>query len=192
MAAERLWPNCPRARACANLRSALWHGRRVSNRSVIETAGSHLSLAPGVQVDQRQALTAVRAITAGSSPEILDRHAQISAALARELLPDWCDDWLLLDRERWDQARLHALETLARQLMSTERFLPALEAALVAVAIEPIRESAHRTVIEIHLAEGNSACAMRHYQRYRGLLHRELGVSPSRRMIRLIEPLAQP
>jgi DNA-binding SARP family transcriptional activator len=132
------------------------------------------------------------ASTGGDNPQILNRHAEISAALSQELLPDWCDDWLLLERERWDQARLHALETLARQLMSTERFLPALEAALVAVAIEPIRESAHRAVIEIHLAEGNSACAMKHYQRYRGLLHRELGVAPSRRMIRLIEPLSPP
>jgi DNA-binding SARP family transcriptional activator len=192
MAAERLWPTCSRTRAFANLRSALWHGRRVANRSVIESAGSHLSLAPAVQVDQRQALVAARAITGGDNPQILNRHAEISAALSQELLPDWCDDWLLLERERWDQARLHALETLARQLMSTERFLPALEAALVAVAIEPIRESAHRAVIEIHLAEGNSACAMKHYQRYRGLLHRELGVAPSRRMIRLIEPLSPP
>lgn len=107
-------------------------------------------------------------------------------ALSHALLPDWPDEWLLLDRERWDQVRLHSLETLAQHLMSEKRYLPALEAAFAAVAIEPVRESAHRTVVEIYLAEGNSACALKHYQRYRGLLQRELGVTPSRQMTRLI------
>jgi DNA-binding SARP family transcriptional activator len=190
-AAERLWPNCVSARAAANLRSALWQARRTVDRSIVYCAGPQLSLARGVRVDQRQALADAHVITTSAGgTEILTRHEQISAALSQELLPDWSDDWLLLERERWDQARLHALETLARRLMTAERYLPALEAALRAVSIEPIRESAHRTLIEIHLAEGNSACAMKSYQRYCGLLHRELGVTPSRRMVRLIEPLS--
>jgi DNA-binding SARP family transcriptional activator len=104
-------------------------------------------------------------------------------------LPDWSDDWIMLERERWDQLRLHALEALAQRLITAERYLPALEAALTAVAIEPVRESAHRTVIEVHIAEGNSACAIKHYQRYRGILQRELGVSPSQRMDRLVRAL---
>ena len=54
---------------------------------------------------------------------------------------------------------------------------------------EPIRESAHRTVIEIHIAEGNSACAIKHYQRYQSLLQRELRVLPSQRMDRLVRTL---
>jgi DNA-binding SARP family transcriptional activator len=74
-------------------------------------------------------------------------------------------------------------------MMSVENYLLALKAALRAVSIEPIRESAHRALIEIYLAQGNSACAVKHYQRYRGLLHRLLGLTPSRRMARLIEPL---
>ena len=157
----------------------------------MNAGGAQLRLAPLVHVDQRQALADGQAITSSGTitADLLERHAEIIIALSQELLPDWTDDWLLLERERWDQVRLHALETMAQRLMSLEKFLPALDAALRAVSIEPIRESAHRTLIEIHLAEGNSACAVKHYQRYRGLLHRELGVTPSRRMTRLIEPL---
>ena len=81
------------------------------------------------------------------------------------------------------------METLARRLITVEKYLPALEVALTAVAIEPIRESAHRTVIEIHIAEGNSACAIKHYQRYQSLLQRELRVLPSQRMDRLVRTL---
>jgi DNA-binding SARP family transcriptional activator len=43
--------------------------------------------------------------------------------------------------------------------------------------------------MEVHIAEGNSACAIKHYQRYRGLLRRELGVTPSPQMDQLIGPL---
>jgi DNA-binding SARP family transcriptional activator len=194
-AAERLWPTCVSARASANLRSALWHVRRDVGATVIESAGSQLRLSPAVQVDQRSALLDVQAMTnsrASGAADLLSRHAEIIRALSQELLPDWSEDWLMLERERWDQVRLHALETFARQLMSSERYVPALEAALRAVSIEPIRESAHRTLIEIHLAEGNAACAVKHYQRYRGMLYRELGVAPSRRMARLIEALSTP
>jgi DNA-binding SARP family transcriptional activator len=195
MAAEQLWPNCVSARASANLRSALWQVRRGVGAAVIECGGSQLRLSPAVQVDQRSALADAHAITnsrGGSAPDLLNRHAEIIKALSQELLPDWSEDWLMLEREGWDQVRLHALETFARQLMSSERYVPALEAALRAVSIEPIRESAHRTLIEIHLAEGNSACAVKHYQRYRGMLYRELGVAPSRLMARLIETLSTP
>ena len=194
-AAERLWRTCVSARASANLRSALWQVRRGVGATVVESGGSQLRLAPAVQVDQRSTLSDVQVITnsrGGVAPDLLSRHVEIIKALSQDLLPDWSEDWLVLERERWDQVRLHALETFARQLMSAERYVPALEAALRAVSIEPIRESAHRTLIEIHLAEGNSACAVKHYQRYRGMLYRELGVAPSRRMARLIEALSTP
>jgi DNA-binding SARP family transcriptional activator len=190
-AAERLWPDSPPRRAAANLRCALWQGRRVGDVSVIECAGPRLRLAAAVQVDQRVVLGEARRIsgTAGASDGLAAPERHI-LALSRGLLPDWSDEWLLLERERWDQVRLHTLETLAQQLMSVERYLAALEAAFAAVAIEPVRESAHRTVVEVYIAEGNSACALKHYQRYRGLLHRELGVAPSRHMTHLVHPLA--
>jgi len=79
----------------------------------------------------------------------------------------------------WHQFRLHALENLAGQLLTEERYLDTLQTALATTAIEPTRETAHRIVIEVHLTEGNTASALKHYQDYRDLLQRELGVLPS-------------
>ena len=56
----------------------------------------------------------------------INGYAEVIEALARKPLPDWSDDWLVLERERWDQLRLHALETLARRLIAAEKYLPAL------------------------------------------------------------------
>jgi two-component SAPR family response regulator len=120
----------------------------------------------------------------------LTDHKDVIAGLSRELLPDWPEEWLVTERKRWNQVRLHVLECLAQRFMSTRKYLSAMEAAFTAVAIEPVRESAHRIVVAIHIAEGNPACAVKHYQRYRGLVQRELGVSPSVQMTRMINQLA--
>jgi DNA-binding SARP family transcriptional activator len=57
------------------------------------------------------------------------------------------------------------------------------------VAAEPLRESAHRALIRIHLAEGNPAEAIRQYRLYRRLAFDGLGITPSAEMVRLVEPL---
>jgi DNA-binding SARP family transcriptional activator len=107
-------------------------------------------------------------------------------------LPEWTEDWLVLERERWDQVRLYALEGVAEQLRARGQYLGAMKTALAAIAVEPFRETSHCIVIEVHLAEGNTASALMHYQRYRSLLHRELGVAPSPRMAQLASTFLSP
>jgi DNA-binding SARP family transcriptional activator len=68
-----------------------------------------------------------------------------------------------------------------------------VEAALVAVTAEPLRESAQRTLIEAHLAEGNWIEGRRAFDAYHELLRRELGTEtePSADLAALIAaPLA--
>jgi DNA-binding SARP family transcriptional activator len=64
-----------------------------------------------------------------------------------------------------------------------------MEAGLAAVRGEPLRESAHRAVINVHLAEGNRAQALGEYHRFRDRLERELGLAPSARMDELVAEL---
>lgn len=76
------------------------------------------------------------------------------------------------------QRLLHALESLSARLATLGRYAEAVEAALNAVDIEPLRESAHRALIQAHLAEGNVAEARRAFREYAGRVRDELGVSP--------------
>ncbi|WP_158697319.1 AfsR/SARP family transcriptional regulator [Streptomyces hokutonensis] len=112
--------------------------------------------------------------------------------MTQELLPGWTDEWLELERERWNQVRLYTLESLAQRLLAAGHHLPALQAAIAAISIDPIRETARRIVIEIHLAEGNVASAVRLYQDYADFLLRELNVSPSPQMTSLLQDLLSP
>jgi DNA-binding SARP family transcriptional activator len=59
------------------------------------------------------------------------------------------------------------------------RCAEAVEAAMMAVSAEPLRESAQRTLIEAHLAEGNWVEGRRTFEAYRAILDRELGTQPA-------------
>ena len=184
--AGMLWTDAPEERALANLRSALWR-LQAAGCAPVEATPRELRLAPDVRVDFREAAAFAHALLAGST-DPADLEVEW-AALGGELLPDWYDEWALLERERYRQLGLHALETLSERLAAARRFGPALEAALAAVAGEPLRESAHRVLIKTHIAEGNTSEAIRQYRFYRTLLHDRLGLDPSPALEALVEGL---
>lgn len=192
VAGERLWHDSPPERAAANLRSALWRGKRLGNTTIIESVGPRLRLAPTVDVDLHQILDQHDALAHhGQSCHSISHHLPLVDVLTRRLLPEWSDDWMMLERGRWEEFRLHALENLAGQLLTEGWYLDALHTALAATSIEPIRETARRIVIEVYLAEGNTASALKYYQHYRELLRHELGVEPSTRLDQLVQGLTE-
>lgn len=134
-----------------------------------------LTLARDVYVDVRAFIEAASRIEQFVESDM----SQMRILDGGELLPGWYEDWVLFERERLRQIRLHSLETLAGQLTSRERYAQALDAALLCVNLDPLRESAHQAVLTIHLAERNVAEAIRHYEFFRQLLHDELGIEPS-------------
>ncbi|WP_307671776.1 BTAD domain-containing putative transcriptional regulator [Streptomyces sp. V4I2] len=191
-AAEQLWPDCTSCRAAANLRSALCQGRKLGSAPAIDLAGHSLVLASSLSVDFHDACDAAHRLVSGDGT-FCDGD-QLVADLSQVLLPGWDDEWLLLERERWDQLRLYALEALealAQSFQTEGRHLSALQASLAAASIDPFRETPHRIAVEVHLAEGNVACAVKRYQDYQRLLRRELKVAPSPRLTRLVRDLTR-
>ncbi|WP_091368006.1 AfsR/SARP family transcriptional regulator [Geodermatophilus telluris] len=178
-----LWPEVPEEHAHGSLRSALWRLNKVAP-GLVRASASTLRLAADVRVDVRDLDDwARRAITpSGGAGDV----AAPDGALLGDLLPGWYDDWVLLERERLRQLRLQALEAVAVRLAAAGRHGEALEAAHAAVRAEPLRESAHRVVVGIHLAQGNVAEAVRAYEVFRTVLADELGVLPSALMTRLV------
>lgn len=185
--ASTLWIDSSEAHATASLRTALWRVR-LPHGSLVQATGRTLALAPAVHVDLWELSASARDAVHGQD---LPSPAQIDALCdAAEVLPDFYDDWAIIAREQFRHARLHALEELCERLAAAERFAEATSTGLAAVAAEPLRESAHRTLIRAHLAEGNVSEALRQFQLYRGLLRRELGLEPSPAIRRLVERCA--
>jgi DNA-binding SARP family transcriptional activator len=180
--AGTLWPETTDQRAAANLRSALWRLNQL-DCPVVTTSGCSLMISPDVTVDVRRSATLAHELLRETED---DPPAVDPSLFAYDLLPDWYDDWLVVEREQFRQLRLRALEWLCARLTAVRRFGAAVEAAMAAIAGEPLRESAHRALAAVHLAEGNRAEAVRQYRFYERLLEDELGFSPSAQFQQLV------
>jgi DNA-binding SARP family transcriptional activator len=188
--AGNLWMDASEERAAAALRTALWRLGHLRTRLVC-CHGPRLSIQPAVIVDIDVATRSAR--------DALDDRTDVPVAPMvvtqlrddGELLPDWYDDWVLIERERFRQLRLHALEALCHRLSREHCHSQATEIGLAAVASEPLRESAHRALISAHLREGNAVEALRQYRLFKWLLHRELGLDPSPQLELLVRTSLQ-
>jgi DNA-binding SARP family transcriptional activator len=133
-----------------------------------------------------------RLLDPGASPAEADLSAAAVSALSMELLPDCYDDWVVAEAGDWRQLRMSALEAQSRLLTAGGRLPAAIGAARAAIKVDPLRESAHASLIRVHLAEGNQSEALWVFNRYRTLLDRELGLEPTRGLWELVATLRSP
>ena len=188
--AATLWTEAGEERAAGNLRSALWRLRQTGH-ALLERRRSRLQLARAVTVDLHEACTLAHCLLGLGDEWGADPDADFDeSVLLHDLLPDWYDDWLLIERERFRELRLRALEALCERLAASGRSSRAIECGLAAIIGDPLRESSHRAVIRIYLAEGNQAEAIHQYRFYRELLAGRLGLQPSQKMSELVASLA--
>jgi DNA-binding SARP family transcriptional activator len=180
--AGTLWLEGSDERARANLRTAVWRLRSLDPH-LIETTATHIGLGSCVTVDVHETMRqAQRLLDPASECDGDDLVARLSA----DLLPDWYDDWVLLEQERIRQVRLHALEALCERFTAAGRFAGAVEAGVAAVAGEPLRESAQCVLIRAYIAEGNTCEAVRQFESYRRRLRADLGLEPSVKILELL------
>ena len=174
-AAALLTPQVETESAVAHLRATL---------SRLESTGLHilgadramLGLAEGVTVDTREAEAFAERLAAGAGdPGWGADHEQ----LLLELLPGWTDDWAGLERERFRDLSLYALDVEIRRLLDAGDRRTATTAAEKVLGVDPLRESSLRLLIEAHLAEGDDARARDCYLDFRRTLLEALGIEPS-------------
>jgi DNA-binding SARP family transcriptional activator len=182
--AGTLWPEVPESASLASLRTGFWRVNQLAP-GVVEAQGSALALTGTITLDAReQESYATRLLR---EPE---DGAWVSVGLATlwptALLPGWYDDWVVFERERLHQLRLHALERLAELMLERGSLALALQVALEAVRGEPLRETSNAVLISVYLAEGNVSDALHQYDVYSTLLDRELGLPPSERIFSLL------
>ena len=169
---EALWPDLEAEAAAANLRKAVHFARRaLGGAESIDTTGDLVSLWPdgGLAVDLEEFEAAAKAaLTSGTQVEA-------AAGLYRgELLPaDRYADWT---EPRREQSRFLCLELWR----SAQRWDAVLD-------IDRTDESAHRALMQRHLAAGNRSAAVRQFQRLRDVLRVDLGLGPDEETVALFE-----
>ncbi|MFD0529094.1 BTAD domain-containing putative transcriptional regulator [Kitasatospora arboriphila] len=151
-AAAVLWPGLEPARAGAALRTAL-HRLPGCRADLLHEGRERLRLAPDVATDLgelRTTATRVLNLALPLDAEELGRAA--TCDFGHDLLPDWEEDWLDHHRMRWREQRLHTLEALSFRLVQAGWVGAAVDAALIAIHADNLRESAHETLVAAYLA----------------------------------------
>jgi DNA-binding SARP family transcriptional activator len=88
------------------------------------------------------------------------------------------EDWLMGERERLRELALDALAKLLAHQRSAGSAEAALPTALRLIALDPLQEAVHRTLMRLYAQLGRRGAALRQYQLCVGVLQRELGVEP--------------
>lgn len=172
-----LWPDATEESALASLRRALNDLRAalgpVGAGWPIAVAGSELRWE--AQQNWIVDLIEYERLIARGTPAAL--HAAVELHTGA-LLADWDDEWVVPERERIHTVQVAAL----RELANHHRALGALETALAltrrGIQLDPLSESDHRALMELHALRGDRAAALSAYERLRAVLHDELGVEP--------------
>lgn len=170
-----LWPEYPEAKALESLRVTVHLITRQLPGLVIKK-GPALSLDTRTIVDLHRVRTAIKA--AGTAD-----HAAAEILLqdlrGLDFLPGWYEDWVLFEQSRLRHDQLRALTLLAHRFADAGDYGAAADAAVAALELEPLYESAVRVLVTSELAQGNLATALLAYDKYREQLGRDMGVPPS-------------
>ena len=184
-----LWSETTEGQATANLRSMLWRLKR-SVPGIVDSTVTELALADGVTVDVREASALARRLR--DRPAAAVAEDMEAFPLSGEVLPGWYEDWLLVERERFRQIRLQALESLCDAYAAQGDHARAIEAGLAAIELDPLRESAHRALMRAHLAQGNLAEVARTLEGFCTQVWDTLGIPPSPLMRTMADELRIP
>lgn len=181
-----LWPESDEHHASASLRSALW---RLPQLELVMATATHLRLNPDIAIDLHKVVDdALATLRHPPADGILVDLAHELIDIGDEILPGWYDDWVLVERDQFRQVRLQALDRIGERLADSGRWDDAFEVALAATRAEPLRESAHRLLVQVYLRQGNVAEAIRRYLAYSDLLRTEFNGRPSSAITDLLSP----
>jgi DNA-binding SARP family transcriptional activator len=164
--AADLWPNVSAERLLTEAVAAVG-----VPGLLVDGPDGTLALAPEVEVDLAEAMQLVRLL-----PEIPAADDTDTTLLTvGDILPGWTAQWIAVERERFRQLRLHAIEERSQRLTAAGRHDAAVAMAELAARSAPSRESARRVLIQAHLAQGNIAAAVAEYDSYHELLRSSVG-----------------
>jgi predicted ATPase/DNA-binding SARP family transcriptional activator len=181
-----LWPDSAPAQASASLRQSLADLRRALGgaawRMHAPTPRTLALDAVGAEVD---VLAFDRELAQGD-PAALERALE----LYRGALLEGCrEEWVLPEREVRRQAYLGALQRLAAYDLEAADPAAAVPRLRLLIAADPLREDAHRRLMQALAAGGDYASVSQIYRDLRLLLHRELNAAPGLETTALYERL---
>jgi DNA-binding SARP family transcriptional activator len=176
-----LWGGTGDEQARSNLRHTLFTIRKAVSAASpppLVSEGQMVALAPAaLDVD----VQSFEALVREGTPGAMER----AAALYQGELLDGLgveepafEEWLLAERERLRELALEALAQLLAHESKAGMTQRAIQTATRLLALDPLQEVVHRTLMRLYARQGRRAAALKQYQTCTQLLVRELGAKP--------------
>ncbi|WP_045224024.1 AfsR/SARP family transcriptional regulator [Methyloterricola oryzae] len=106
-----------------------------------------------------------------------------------ELLSGWCQEWCLIERERFQGMYFGLVEKLFDGCMARNRLDEGRSYGGLLLEAEPARESTHQRLMELHARAGDRSAALKQFQQCAQILEKEFGVEPCAKTIAFYEAL---
>ena len=186
--ADLLWSDRQQAQARHSLTQALGAIRKLGDQlgvELIEAEGNRVRLSPGTVVDD---VTTFRR-EAESDPEVA--AGTYKGPLLDGFAPgsQQFEDWVEIERAVLHRQACQAFERAAETRHAARNLNEAIELTQHLISLDPLRETAHRTLMRLHVANGDRTAAIRQFIFLEGLLNKELAVKPSEETVELFEEL---
>ena len=177
--AALLWGGIRDESARLSLRQALFAVRKaLADTGALRPDADTLALdAAAVTVDVAAFEQAIKEGT----PDALERAAALYRGdLLAGLVVDEApfEEWLLGERERLRELALEALTKLLAHHRKVGTSEAAVQTALRLLALDPLQEPVHRTLMRLYAEGGRRGAALRQYQQCVSVFARELGIEP--------------
>lgn len=101
------------------------------------------------------------------------------------------EEWLVAERERLRELALQALAKLLDQQAKAGQTERAIQTGVKLLALDPLQEDVHRTLMRLYARQGRRSAALKQYQHCVASLQRELGAEPERDTRQLYQDLLQ-
>ena len=194
MLATLLWGDREEAQARKSLRQAIYSLRKTLPdvaEALFVMHGGGIALNPeAIDADVPRFERLVREGT----PETLERAA---ALYCGDLLHGFVleepgfEDWLVAERERLRELAIEGRAKLLAHQARTGETERAIQTAAQLLALDPLQEAVHRTLMRLYARQGRRATALRQYQMCVDLLRRELRIEPEAETKQLYQELLQ-
>ena len=192
--AALLWEDSGEGQARHSLRQTLTTLRKalpITDPRFFETDGDSISLAPGVlAVDVFQ----FEALCDTGTPEALAEAVEMYRGEFLEGFnprAEVFEDWLMEERSRLRERAMVAMAALLDHHGREENHERCVQLAIRLLALDPLAESVHRTLMELYARLGRYGSALRQYRLCRDKLSRELDVLPDPETEALYETLVK-
>ena len=184
--ATLLWPDKTEEASSYRLRHTLWDLRRTlaqdgagSETSWLGSSDTHcwLHIDAGARVDVLEFARGATDPAQLADAVVLYRGDLLDGLSLRDA--PLFDEWLLVERERWQLAYLDALWRLAQQQQAAGDNAGAEHTFGRLIAADTLRERSYRGLMGLYQRRGERAAALRVYEQCARTLAAEMGIAPS-------------